>query len=197
MKYFLKYITSFFLLTSLVSCNKNVSTNVSLEEVESTFAELLNEAINTSFETIPGLSMTVNAPELGINWTSESGFDSKKEENELEADQPFRIASVTKTFVATAILRMHEKGIISITDPISKYISSEHNLLLEKGGYAPSALITIYSIEGELISSEKVTSTLDQHTIVKEIGQGLESGLYIINVTSETVNLSKKLIIQK
>jgi D-alanyl-D-alanine carboxypeptidase len=36
-------------------------------------------------------------------------------------EQPFRIASLTKTFTATAVLRLVDKGLLSKTDPLSKW----------------------------------------------------------------------------
>jgi CubicO group peptidase (beta-lactamase class C family) len=35
----------------------------------------------------------------------------------------FLLASVTKTFTATAIMQLHERGILSIDDPVSKYLT--------------------------------------------------------------------------
>jgi len=122
------------------SCSKNVDTNPSQEDAEATFQKLLEECIYSSFESVPGVSMTVKAPDLGIDWTGASGFDSKDEESKLGTQQPFRIASVTKTFVATAILRLHEMGKLSIEDPLEKYISQEHIQLLKYGGYAPDSI---------------------------------------------------------
>ncbi|MEM7298805.1 MAG: serine hydrolase, partial [Bacteroidota bacterium] len=96
---------------------------------------LLNEAIYGSFDAVPGVSMTVIAPKLGIEWSGASGFDSKERTDSLGIHQPFRIASVTKTFVAAAILRLHEEGKLSIHDPIGNYISEEHRFLLQSDGY--------------------------------------------------------------
>ncbi len=133
------YLISFFIFVNF-SCHENVTTNPSPENVEDTFQQLLEEAIYTSFESVPGVSMTVIAPSLDINWTGAAGHDSKKKDQELSIDQPFRIASVTKTFVATAIMKLHEEGKLTIDDPISKYVSAEHIQLLKSGGYAPDSI---------------------------------------------------------
>ncbi len=134
------HVLIFFCLLCIFSCSKNVGTNPSRADAEATFQKLLEECIYSSFESVPGVSMTVKAPNLGINWTGASGYDSKAKEDTLTAQQPFRIASVTKTFVAAAILRLHEMGKLSIEDPIEKYISPEHIQLLKKGGYAPDSI---------------------------------------------------------
>ena len=119
----------------LFSCSKNVDTNSSIDQVNTAFQDLLNEAVYGSFEEVPGVSMTVLAPDLGIDWSGTSGYDSKERTDSLGIYQPFRIASVTKTFVAAAVLRLHEEGRLSIYDPIEKYISEEHIELLESDGY--------------------------------------------------------------
>ncbi|HOD16464.1 MAG TPA: serine hydrolase domain-containing protein, partial [Spirochaetota bacterium] len=39
-----------------------------------------------------------------------------------EPSRPFGVASLTKTFTAIAILQLAERGIISLNDPVSKYL---------------------------------------------------------------------------
>ncbi len=136
----MRYFQLFCFLICLCSCKHNVNTFVSEEEAEATLEKLLEEAIYDSFDQVPGISMTVIAPTANINWTGAKGFDSVKKEHELSADQPFRIASVTKSFVATAILRLHEMGQLNIDDPLEQYISAQHLQILSDGGYAPDSI---------------------------------------------------------
>ena len=114
------------LLISSFSCFDSVDTNPSKADVEKTFQLLLEEAMSDSYNSIQGVSMTVIAPSLDIHWTGAIGFDSKENDHQLNAKQPFRIASITKTFVATAILRLYEMGKLSVDDPISQYLSLIH-----------------------------------------------------------------------
>lgn len=120
-----------------LSC-KNVSTEVKKEDVNTTFNALLQEALDDSFNQVAGVSMSVYAPDLDIDFQGAVGFDSKQKENKLQADQPFRIASITKPFVASAILRLHEMDSLDIEHPIDKYISEAHKQLLTDGGYNPN-----------------------------------------------------------
>lgn len=101
---------------------------------------ILQEEVNTPKTNVVGVSLTVISPQLGINFTSASGYDSTTKKQLLSADQPFRIASLTKTFVATSILRLREKGLVNIDAPITDYISKEHSAIIEKGGYDPSKI---------------------------------------------------------
>lgn len=102
---------------------------------ENTIENLMKEAMSGSHNNIPGLAMSISCDEKKINWNDAIGFDAKDKKNELSVDQAFRIASITKTFVAVAILRLHELDSISIHDPLSKYISDSHQAILNQDGY--------------------------------------------------------------
>jgi len=57
-----------------------------------------------------------------IVWYESVGFsDSTKHEN-LEKDDIFRIASMTKPIVTTAVMQLFEQGRLDTKDPVSKYI---------------------------------------------------------------------------
>lgn len=106
------------------------------------FNDLLQEAIDNSYNNISGLSMALLSDDLeGGVWTGAKGFDSNAKEDILSASQPFRVASVTKTFVAAAIMRLHEMDSISIEDPITEYISADHIQILEEDGYKPEEIL--------------------------------------------------------
>ncbi len=53
----------------------------------------------------------------------------------MTADTPVRIASITKTFVAAAILRLWEDGRVDLDDPIRGLISPEYDRLLRSDNY--------------------------------------------------------------
>ena len=118
----------------ITTCHSNVDTNPEPEQAEATLQALLEEAINTSYGGVPGVSMSVIAPSVNLRWTGAAGFDSQKKDQTLSPEQTFRIASITKTFVATAILRLHEQGSLSIEDPLRDHISQKHLSILERGG---------------------------------------------------------------
>lgn len=101
---------------------------------------ILEEEVQSTDAAVAGVSLTVISPQLGIDFSGASGYDSMIKDHVLTPDQPFRIASLTKTFVATSILRLREKGLVTIDDPITNYISKEHIAILENGGYTPSKI---------------------------------------------------------
>ncbi len=52
----------------------------------------------------------------------------------------FRIASITKTYVAATALRLMEEGLLALDDPIAKYISPARAGQLSGDGYDPSLI---------------------------------------------------------
>lgn len=119
----------------LFSCRANVSMNTSKAEFSDSMEALVTEIIDGNHGSVPGISMTVLSRGKEVSWSGAQGYDSKEEESEVGVDQPFRIASVTKTFVATAILRLHEMDSLSIDDSVAQFISDEHKAILEADGY--------------------------------------------------------------
>ncbi len=63
----------------------------------------------------PGVTMHVDAPRAGVSWSGAAGV-SEIGGDALLAVQPIRIASITKTFVATAILKCVESGSFALDD---------------------------------------------------------------------------------
>jgi D-alanyl-D-alanine carboxypeptidase len=120
-----------FLLLTITACHQNQRS-----EAER-FQEILEKEIS---EEVPGVLASVYYPEKEIFWSGAAGLDDVAAQTTLRADQVFRIASVTKTFVAAAILRLWEEGQLQLDEPISRYISKEHNKILVDGGYDTDAI---------------------------------------------------------
>lgn len=79
-----------------------------------------------------GISVNIQSGDDTFSWSGAAGFAVTKTMEKLKADQTFRIASVTKTYVAASILRLMEMGVLSLEDPVSKHISAEHAAILSK-----------------------------------------------------------------
>jgi len=56
----------------------------------------------------------------------------------LAGTEGFRIASITKTFVAATVLRLHEDGRIDLAAPITRYLPTAWTDLLASDGYRPA-----------------------------------------------------------
>ena len=136
----MKKILYFSLLVVIYSCSSGATTEAPAGDHDAAFQALLPESLESGYDQFKGVSMSVYAPELNINWSGAEGYRDAEKENELSADNPFRIASMTKTFVAAAILRLHEMDSLSVHSSISKHISAVHDSILREGGYDTDAI---------------------------------------------------------
>lgn len=127
--------TLFLLVLIFTSCKDYAPYQLGDNDLEIVYNGLMQEVIDNSHNNTPGVGISVRCEPKDINYVGAIGFDSKDKSSKLEADQPFRIASITKTFVAAAILRLHELDSISIHDPLSKYISKAHQEVLVSDEY--------------------------------------------------------------
>lgn len=146
-------------LLVFISFGCNTTVKNQNEKYNADFQLILDGEINDS---IPGILLNITAPKFGIDWSGASGLNDWHQGIPLEADQTFRIASVTKTYVAATILRLWEDKRLSLDDSITKYISAEHAAILEQGGYTPSQitirhLLTHISGLGDHTNTEKYT----------------------------------------
>jgi CubicO group peptidase (beta-lactamase class C family) len=55
------------------------------------------------------------------------GFRDKEQDARMEENHLFRIASMTKPITSLAILQLHEKGLLDVEDPVSKFIPAFAN----------------------------------------------------------------------
>jgi D-alanyl-D-alanine carboxypeptidase len=60
-----------------------------------------------------------------FSWSGAAGIASQKGQVPMTNDTPIYIASITKLYTATAIMRLYEKGALSLDDPMSKYLPEE------------------------------------------------------------------------
>lgn len=82
--------------------------------------------------TNPGILFTIESGDERFSWSGAVGINNVKTGDSLQVNQTVRIASVTKTYVAAAILRLMEKGVLRLEDPISKHLSPLHAEILKQ-----------------------------------------------------------------
>ncbi len=70
---------------------------------------------------VPGVALgIVHGQELA--WSGGIGYADVASERPMDADTMFGVASITKTFTATAILQLRDKGRLSLDDPVGRYL---------------------------------------------------------------------------
>jgi D-alanyl-D-alanine carboxypeptidase len=96
------------------------------------------EAFAAAHPSYPGVALSVASPRL--HWTGSAGHPALGSSAKLDPDAGFRIASVTKTFTAAAILRLVEDGRLGLDDTIAQHLAPTTAQLLRRGGYDPQAI---------------------------------------------------------
>jgi len=92
----------------------------SLKKIDAFIAKMMEDG------KIPGAAVLV-ARNGKIVYHKALGFQDIEQSLKLDTNDIFRVASMTKPVVSVAIMQLHEKGLINLTDPVSKYIPSFAN----------------------------------------------------------------------
>ena len=82
---------------------------------------------------MPGEAAAVQAP--GLHVSAAVGYADPATRTPLTPLTSFRIASVTKTFVAAAVLRLVEQGVLRLDAPIARLVPPDTDALLRSDGY--------------------------------------------------------------
>ncbi len=92
------------------------------------FDEDLAEALEAALDELrdefdaPGIAAAVQLSD-GATWSGASGVSDLEEGLAMGPDQPTKIASVTKTFVATVILQLVGEGELRLDDPLGDWVA--------------------------------------------------------------------------
>lgn len=85
---------------------------------------------------IPGIMVHLRSDMMGLRWSGAAGVADRESGTPIRADQPARLASTTKSYVAAAILRLAERGKLDLDGPIERYLSDGVDAILRSDGYA-------------------------------------------------------------
>ncbi|MBX4893903.1 MULTISPECIES: serine hydrolase [Rhizobium] len=88
----------------------------------------------------PGATAYIIAPKLDLEIGVVAGVTERSGSEPLTTAHPVRISSVTKPFVAAAILRLWEMGQIELAGSIDSYLPIEHTSILTNAGYDAKAI---------------------------------------------------------
>ena len=118
----MKKITLLILVLFIVisSCKKSETVPSGAGLIQSDIKTLLDSIVENT--GVPGLVAGVWAPNEGIDLVYSVGV-ADMETNEPISDQMvYRIGSETKTFTVTVLLQLVDEGLLSLDDPLSKFL---------------------------------------------------------------------------
>ncbi len=99
-----------------------------------TFQSLLDQLIEVE-QDVQSVMAGIVSPTAGISWFCASGENDTETGESQHPTRPFRIASITKLYVAAAVLRLSETHQISLLQAVKKYLPDGHIQALQAGGY--------------------------------------------------------------
>jgi len=105
----------------------------------------LADSVLAARPRLPGLLIAVESKPLGRAWSVAAGLSDTARKVPLRPEQPVRLASNTKTYVAAALLRLVEEGRLSLGDPLARYLPPAINAMLQRDGYQTD-VITIEQV---------------------------------------------------
>jgi D-alanyl-D-alanine carboxypeptidase len=83
----------------------------------------------------PGMIAAFDAP--GLRWRDAVGVRDRATRAPLRVRDSYRLASVTKTFTAAAVLRLVEQRKVALDAPITRYLPAVYRDALRGDGYKP------------------------------------------------------------
>lgn len=129
--------------TVSVTTTSNPITTTTQPEGLRAFATQLQNAVTTDLERDPQLrAEIVQIRVRGNNLSAAAGIGDPQTGTPINPSASFRIASVTKTFVAAATLKLIEVDRFGVDDSIEPLIPTSLNEALTRGGYQPR-IITV------------------------------------------------------
>ena len=133
-----KFLLSLATICTLASCSKHqpvpnasgsdfppaIDTSYSKKD---TLEKLLQQYVKLG---VPGAVIAVLSPE-GY-WGASKGFSKIETQSPMKLSQLQYLQSISKTYMATAILRLFEEGKISLDAPITQYLPEKYSNYIDK-----------------------------------------------------------------
>jgi D-alanyl-D-alanine carboxypeptidase len=87
--------------------------------------EYLVSGLVENDKSIRNCVLSVMKGDGSFSWSGAVGVARQDGQVPMTKDTPIHIASITKLYTATVIMRLYEKGALSLDDPMSKYLPEE------------------------------------------------------------------------
>ncbi|RYE54083.1 MAG: class A beta-lactamase-related serine hydrolase [Sphingobacteriales bacterium] len=110
---------------SICSYGQETASPVKQGNIYSHGAQLQEVMDRFTVKDLPGISVAVYSAEEGW-WTGSSGYSRTETKSKMTENNLQYIQSVSKTFMAVAILKLHEQGRIRLEEPMTKYLPGKY-----------------------------------------------------------------------
>jgi D-alanyl-D-alanine carboxypeptidase len=107
------------LFVTLLRCSNRSFDNLNQE------MEYLVSGLVEKDKSVRNCVLSVMKGDSSFSWSGAAGIASQNGQVPMTKDTPIYIASITKLYTATAIMRLYEKGALSLDDPMSRYLPKE------------------------------------------------------------------------
>jgi D-alanyl-D-alanine carboxypeptidase len=104
------------LFITLLRCSTRSFDNLNQE------MEYLVSGILEKDKSVRNCVLSVMKGDGSFSWSGAAGIASQNGQMPMTKDTPIYIASITKLYTATAIMRLYEKGALSLDDPMARYL---------------------------------------------------------------------------
>ena len=198
----------FFTACKNIESNCNKSTSEKIEQVICNYVK--------KWDYKPAISVSVISKMYELNYNYANGFSSISNKTKNEVQTPHFVYSITKSFIASAILKLKNEGKLSLEDSISKYIQNINTIYINSNATIKELLshrsgISDYTENPALIYNNPFSKSNDWNaqTILSFVEKPSESsgnflysstnyillGMIIEKITNEKVNiyLNKKI----
>jgi D-alanyl-D-alanine carboxypeptidase len=114
----------------LLSCVPSIQQADKKEQLQRLVFELVEQD-----KYVKNCVLSVMKGDSSFSWSGAAGIAKQDGQVPMTKDVPIYIASITKLYTATAIMRMYEEGALSLDDPIKKYLPDSliHGIHVYKG----------------------------------------------------------------
>jgi D-alanyl-D-alanine carboxypeptidase len=104
------------LFIALCRCSTRAFDNLNQE------MEYLVSGVREKDKSVRSCVLSVMKGDGSFSWSGAAGIARQDGQVPMTKDTPIYIASITKLYTATVIMRLYEKGALSLDDPMSRYL---------------------------------------------------------------------------
>jgi D-alanyl-D-alanine carboxypeptidase len=104
---------------TVLGCSTRSSSDLNQE------MEYLVSGLVEKDKSVRNCVLSVTKGDGSFFWSGAAGIASQEGQAPMTKDTPIYIASITKLYTATVIMRLYEKRVLSLDDPMSKYLPEE------------------------------------------------------------------------